>query len=368
MSFEQARKIADAVLYEGYLLYPYRPSSRKNQFRWQFGVVAPRSWEDDPQFMQTECLIEADTPPAVDVLVRFLQVRPKTGDWDEGIERAAEMNGLAPGEHERHFQFNPVTGVIRATITRADAFFKVRVRIENLSEARAADRNEAMRHSLTGTHTLLRVHQGMFVSALDAAGCENLHAWPVLVGSRPERTVMLSAPIILGDYPAIAPESPGDFFDGTEIDEMLTLRVLTMTDEEKREASAADERARRIVERCDGMPREKLESLHGAIRGLSSRDGEDFFNPHSEQPETQRVAVGHGSVGRGSRVRLAPRRNADAMDMFLKGRTARVESVHRDVEDRAYVAVTVDDDPAAEIGKRFFYFFPDELELIEKEN
>ena len=44
MSFDRARKIADAVLYEGYLLYPYRASAAKNRVRWQWGVLAPASW------------------------------------------------------------------------------------------------------------------------------------------------------------------------------------------------------------------------------------------------------------------------------------------------------------------------------------
>jgi hypothetical protein len=367
MSFELARKIADAVLYEGYVLYPYRSSSLKNQFRWQFGVVAPRSWDGDPSFMQTECLIEPGGQPlCLDVTVRFLQVQQKTSEWDEGIERTVDLRGLPlDREHESRFEFPPLTGVVRVGAEPAERFLKLRVRIENLAEAVVADRNEAMRYSFTGTHTLLSIRGGSFVSAIDSTGCENVHTWPVLVGSPDARNVMLSSPIILQDYPAVAPESPGDFFDGTEIDEMLTLRVMTMTDEEKREASATDERSHRIIERCENMPREAFERLHGAIRPK----GEDFFNPIDEAPETQSVSVGRVAVSRGSRVRLAPKAGrADSMDMFLAGRTARVESVHHDVEDRVYVAVSIENDPAAEIYGRFYYFYPDELEAIEKEN
>ena len=58
--------------------------------------------------------------------------------------------------------------------------------------------------------------------------------------------MMLCSPIILYDYPKIAPESAGDFFDGTEMDEMLTLRVLTLTDAEKQEMRNGDPRARRF--------------------------------------------------------------------------------------------------------------------------
>jgi hydrogenase maturation protease len=88
------------------------------------------------------------------------------------------------------------------------------------------------------------------------------------VGAEGERDTMLSSPIILYDYPQIAPESAGQFFDGTEIDEMLALRILTLTDEEKREMSQVDEKARQLLERTEALPPEHLMKLHGALRGL----------------------------------------------------------------------------------------------------
>ena len=79
---------------------------------------------------------------------------------------------------------------------------------------------------------------------------------------------MLAAPIILPDYPLLAPECGGDYFDGTEIDEMLTLRIMTLTDAEKGDMAAVDERARGLLARVEGMEREQLLGLHGAVRGL----------------------------------------------------------------------------------------------------
>jgi len=298
-------------------------------------------------------------------MVRFLQVQQKTDEWDEGIERTVEMRALAlDRDHEMRFDFAPVSGMILSS-KRAGRFLKLRVRIENLSDVIVSHRNEAMRHSLTSAHTLLSISGGAFVSILDSPECENVNTWPVLVGPEGRCDTMLCSPIILQDHQAVAPESPGDFFDGTEIDEMLTLRVMTMTDEEKREASATDERSRRIIERCENMPREAFERLHGAIRSIGD---EEFFNPADEVPESHSVAVGAARVSRGSRVRLAPRRDADSMDMFLAGRTARVESVHHDLEKRANVAVNLEDDPMAAIYNRFYYFYPDEIEPLEKEN
>jgi hydrogenase maturation protease len=79
---------------------------------------------------------------------------------------------------------------------------------------------------------------------------------------------MLASPIILYDYPQIAPESPGDLFDGTEIDEILALRIMTMTDSEKLEMRNSDDRARKILERTEALPMEHLMKLHGTLREL----------------------------------------------------------------------------------------------------
>jgi hydrogenase maturation protease len=106
-----------------------------------------------------------------------------------------------------------------------------------------------------------------------AAGCQNIGAWPVLVGSSGERDTMLASPIILYDYPQIAPESAGDMFDGTEIDEILTLRIMLLTDQEKREMCEVDERARQILQRTELLPPEQLWKMHGAVRGLRPAGG-----------------------------------------------------------------------------------------------
>jgi hydrogenase maturation protease len=136
--------------------------------------------------------------------------------------------------------------------------------------------------SLISTHTILGVENGKFVSQIDppdrlknlAAECCNQGTWPVLIGEEGERDTMLSSPIILYDYPQIAPESPGGLFDGTEIDEILSLRILTMTDDEKREMRQSDERAREILERTESMPPEQFMKLHGVLRGLRPADRE----------------------------------------------------------------------------------------------
>ena len=138
-------------------------------------------------------------------------------------------------------------------------------------------RDDVLLCSLVSVHSILQVTGGYFVSLLDppenlrqaAEDCHNIGCWPVLAGEEGQVDVMLASPIILYDYPQIAPESSGDLFDGCEIDEILALRILTLTDEEKQEVRAGDERARRILERTEMLPPEHFQKLHGAMRGLN---------------------------------------------------------------------------------------------------
>jgi hypothetical protein len=450
MSFGRARQVADAVLYEGYVLYPYRASARKNQFRWQFGVLAPCSWSEaggcEPWWMQTECLIAADGATRLLGKVRFLQVQRRTvtkavetaeglsyrpvesleldgrcwTPWDEAVEREIDFNELiAPAEssclicrefpagHESELlttsRGRPAGCIVReqwplvvalrigsVPVREIHGLTKLQIRIENITPWAdlGAGRDAVIGSSLAGVHTFLEVSNGKFVSLLDppewarpaAQSCENVRTWPVLVGEPGERTVLLSSPIILYDYPQIAPESPGDLFDSTEIDELLTLRTMTLTEAEKREARATDPRAAAVIERTDAMPPEMLERLHGAVRYLRAATGNapaneaqpPWWNPSADMavsPDTDSVEVAGVTVSKGSRVLLRPgQRRADAQDMFLAGKTARVEAVFLDVENRSYVAVTVEDDLAADLhGQygRFFYFYPDEIEPLE---
>jgi len=418
-SMEAARKLADAVLYEGYVLYPYRASAQKNQVRWQFGVLAPRRWSErdgsDPFTSQTDVLLEPRGDTVVHIQFRCLQVQARSGgdapDWDEAVDREVDidvslsdaLNGecvlpfelpggqeAADGVHRRRW---PVTGRVAVTGERFDGPYgvvKLRVGVENTTDwdQEGATRADVTRRSLVATHVLLGVSDGRFVSISDppewagpaAASCENVHTWPVLVGDASD--VVLSSPIILGDHPEIAPESPGDLFDATEIDEILSLRTMALTDAEKAEARATDSRAAAIIDRVDDMPGEVLERLHGAIRYLRTVTGEQNERPEptpappwwdpgadaSVDPENDVVMVGDVAVRKGSRVVLRPgARRADAQDLFLIGRPATVQAVLFDVDGGRHFAVTLDDDPGADLQVshgRFLYFQPDEVEPV----
>jgi hypothetical protein len=400
MKFDVVERVADAVLYEGYLLYPYRASAVKNRMRWQFGIIAPQRPEDaegEPWFSQTECLVQSTADTLVYVRVRFLTV-----DGGHGAKRSAD---IIPIDVSRaitrevclgidDLDAKLVVDVEPATLDVPDAkgIAKLQLRIENHEPWRAeyaGDRDAMLARSLVSAHLLLAVEHGAFISLLEppedaqvaVAACNNRHTWPVLAGDRTSRDLMLSSPILLYDYPAIAKESPGDLCDATEIDEILSLRIMTLTEEEKREARETDPVAARIIDRTDALTPAALGALHGTMRSadlsteaLATADLStealakvDFFNPQGEEPpDKASVPVAGGVAASGAKVCLRPKRRADAMDMFLDGQAATVTGVYRDVDDHVYVAVTVDADPAAELHGsfgRYFYFNPDEIEM-----
>jgi hypothetical protein len=454
--FAGAAAVADAVLYEGYLLYPYRASACKNQFRWQFGVLTPRAFSEvDPSersSMHTECLLDPEPTAVLHVRLRCLQVQRRSVeaidagsgdsdrfvpvgrlqidqseymDWDEAVERCVELpplavEALAGRAHQERFVLaggteseplfsadgtlvgrlvrrrEDVAGTIRVTARPCDdRHLVVAVTVENATTLREvpAHRADVVGHSLVALHTMVAVEDGRFVSLLDppqfaaelVVACRNDGAFPVLIGDDDE--VVLSSPIILYDHPAIAPESPGDLYDATEIDEILALRVLTLTDEEKAEARQTDPRAAAIVDRCDAMAPDTWSRLHGEMRELRELrpigeleevpvwgEGRPSPAPWWKQefeedvdPWTDTVTVAGVAVAKGVAVRLRPSHRSDAQDLFLDGMTATVAGVFTDADGDQHVAVTVDDDPANEALSwqgRYLFFHPDEVEPL----
>ncbi|MFC8827928.1 hypothetical protein ACFT9I_21595 [Streptomyces sp. NPDC057137] len=486
VGLDHVRTIADAVLYEGYLLYPYRASSHKNRSRWQFGVLgppdaSPGSFAEAPG-MAMQCLL---TPPGetpegtraqVTVVLRFLQLQVRevqrleedgshtpVGElivdgvsvlsWDEAVEREIALGGVplirptdrpltvAGGE-----DIEPVTDAQGVTVGRIvrrraeltarvrtetaldEGFVRLTVSVDNEHAATAADKDAAIRASLIGSHLLLQAEGVRFVSLLEppaeaaaAAGrCRQRRCWPVLAGAKGSTDTVLGAPIILYDHPEVAEQSAGALFDSTEIDEILTLRVMTMTDEEKAEARATDPRAREIIDRCDAMSPADLQQLHGLLSDpyadaygdtpvdpnaapnaappvdpyadprdthVDSRDsrrtdlrdaepaafdtgGAPWWDPAADaavSPGSDAVMINGVAVAKGSLVRVHPSRRADAQDLFFAGQVARVTAVLSDVDGGVHVALVLVDDPAADMHDwygRYFYFAPDELEPL----
>lgn len=302
MNIQVIEKIADAVLYEGYMLYPYRASAVKNQQRFNFGVLYPREYcEFEPGSeafeMRTECLVEGSGATAIEAKVRFLQMATRQ-DWQEGLERdvclfSRTLDSLIASPSCERFLYGRVldeagrksetiVGQIELHASQIqEGLFKLSLIIRNETRLEAAsdlNRDRLLLRSFVSTHSILHAVDGGFVSLFDpperyepaVTACRSVGAWPVLAGDPGQRDLILAAPIILYDYPQVAPESGGDLFDGTEIDEILALRILTLTEAEKEEIRNGDDRARMILERTERMPLDQFRKLHGALRGLSA--------------------------------------------------------------------------------------------------
>lgn len=320
MNWGAAEKVANAVLYEGYLLYPYRLSAIKNQKRWTFGEIQAGGSTG------TECLVEGACTGLLTLRVRFLQ---ETGGAIE--ERDVVVEGVLSGGQGK-FSFGPLEGsVVWRSVKEGAGLCRLTLRVQNGSVGPV---------SMLSCHVLIAAGEGAFLSMTDpkSAACAHLGLWPILV----DRGLVLAAPILLPDHPSIAPESPRDLFDGTEIDEILNLRIRTLTDVEKDEVRKGDERGRDLLERAEALSAEELLAMHGAQRP---------------------------AFRAGDRVRLRPQGRADILDLALQGKEATVVKVEEDLEGRRYVAVTVEDDPGSDLGRagfpgHRFFFRPEEVERL----
>jgi hypothetical protein len=375
-------RIARAVLYEGYVLYPYRRSSLKNARRWTFGILYPEAAVEggsDRASFQTECLLIGPETARLSVLLRFLHL---VGAGAEAIEREVSIETAVGEERREAFDFHgpdlePVGGEIAIrTAAAAPGALKITVTVRNTAEFSVSDR---LLQSLASAHVVLAVEGGEFVSMTDppqwlseaASQCVNAGVWPVLIGEPGSRDTVLASPIVLPDYPQVAPESTGDLYDATEIEEILTLRVLTLTDEEKAEVRTSEDRARAILERAEALPAEHLMRLHGTIRGLVPAASEPWsaWDSWANSAPVEAIHVGGAELRAGARVVLRPRRRADIFDSALDGRIAVIEAIEQDFESNIQLAVVLEDDPGRDLGEmrqagHRFFFKPDEVEPL----
>jgi hypothetical protein len=448
VSLDAVRRVADAVLYEGYILYPYRASAQKNRSRWQWGVVMGPGYaaadSSERDFTQAEVVLEHSGQASVSIVLRFLQVQRRSTEgaepgqaqtWDEAVEREIEFTvgrdellgagrvhdfAVEGGEEREPLaddgntvrRREPLAGLVSVRAFPLEGPWqavRLQVRVQNRTVAEPVPerRDDALPTALVAAHVIMTATGGEFISMIDppewaktaVAECENIGGWPVLADPDGGRDIVLSSPIILYDHPEVAPESPGELYDGLEIDEILTLRTLALSDDEKLQARATDPRAAALIDRVEAMDARDIVKLHGTVRsprparsdasagvagGMIARTnaaGESdwigdpdvpWWDPGADasvSPDTDTVNIGGHQIGRGSRVRLRPgNRRSDAQDMFLIGRVAEVQAVLLDVDDKPYLAVALADDPDQDLRiahGRFLYFSVDEVEPCE---
>lgn len=352
--FSQARAVADAVLDEGHVLYPYRASAMKNRMRWQFGILGPPALADQPgaeaSWCRTRVVARVPAGTTLTVCARWLQpLAVADGGWQEAelVEATVSMGVGAPPVRRLHGG----TEVAVTTDLHADDWVVVGVEVSNVDRdhpdlvAMSASRDSVLARSRVGVHTMLALDQGHFVSSVDPPlearalvdPADNVRTWPVLIGP----DAMLSCPVILYDRPELAPEIDSRSCDALEIEELLALRVATLTPAERKEAAATDPVAAAIVAHHAHLDADAQWQLHG-----------------------RHTAVPSGPAP-GATVVLRPSRRADAQDMFLAGRRATVIASETSVDGERLVRVVLDDDPGRDLQEwhgRSWFFALDEVE------
>lgn len=352
-------ELVDTLLYEGYALYPYTPGATKNATPTPFGILYPptyaRTLGTTHDHLELRCVVEGGGEVSAEV--RFLA---PSGERHRAEEQRIEGSG--------DFQAGGLSISTRLAVNRlADERRLVSYRVENHTEAPAGlDRAAAIERSLISTHPIVRVEGGRFLSQLDAP-CDSVNTWPVLASR--DDDVMLGTAIVLPDHPQIAPESRGNLFDNTEIEEALVLHVQVLSDEERAELEHQDPAVREMIERASAVTPEELLNLHGRVEVRDPvtreppRPSADVRDPTRGLPEAEVDGV---VFRRGGQVVVRPGLDADLQARMLEGRTVTVERIYRDYDGKIHLGVSVDQ-PGQEIMRetgRFLWFFPPEVEVV----
>jgi hypothetical protein len=268
-----------ALLYEGYALYPYTAGAAKNATPTPFGIVYPPAYaQGSPAAfdrLRLQGVTQAGPAARIEAEVRFLQAGP------EGGHRAAErrlvaaprsLEELADAPHAQTFEHDGLTGRMRFSAQPLEAGgWRIALCVHNTTavDATGLDRGAAMRASLLSTHPIVHLEGGTFASPLEREGplgvavgaCESVNTYPIL--ATPDDDVLVGAAIVLPDHPQLAPESRGNLFDGTEIEEALVLHVMALSDDEREQIASGDPAIRELVARTVAATPEDLVRLHG---------------------------------------------------------------------------------------------------------
>jgi len=393
---EALEQLVSSLLYEGYALYPYTPGATKNATPTPFGIVYPPAYADGLattfDHLRLECVLVAEPEAELRATVRFLQA---SGERHQARERRLELGPATVGDLAddgvgETFAFDgtsEVRGRVRMRCEPLDEpqLWRVRACVHNTTEARAdLERSDALVASLLSTHVVIECSPGRFVSPLEREGragdavaeARSANTFPVLVS--PADDAILGATIVLPDHPRMAPESLGNLFDNTEIEEALLLHVKALSEGEREAIAAQDPAVREMVARAEQVTPEEMLTLHGRLeledpgpntapqqrRSLGYASEPEPGHPNPGEPELVLDGV---RFRKGAKVVLRPGTERDVLDRMLDGRTATIERLYLDYEDGAHIAVTVDDDPAQELFRetgRYLFFRAGEVEAV----
>ncbi len=381
--------LLEALLYEGYALYPYTAGAAKNATPTPFGIVYPPRYAAGAastyDHLELRCIVQAPPEAVLRAEVCFLAA---VGARHRATPRRVQMPAATLGD----LMAAPVRmsvpsaaddgtplliGLRLLSQAHEDGSVEVSLRVENRTPCPAGlDRAQALRRSLISTHPLLRLHGGRFVSPLERP-CESVNTFPVLATDVDD--AILGAAIILPDHPRIAPESRGDLFDATEIEEALLLHVRTLSDGERAAIEHEDPAVAAMVAHAAAATPSEIVALHGRITIRDVR--EEVRDRHSAEPPRAPPGLDDPSAGeeqarvngvllrRGGRVRILPGEDADLHARLLRGRTATVERIFTDFDGRTHLGVTIDGDPGQELMRetnRLLFFFAGEVEVVAR--
>jgi hypothetical protein len=394
---EALEQLVSSLLYEGYALYPYTPGATKNATPTPFGIVYPPAYAEDLpttfDHLRVECVLETEPEAELRATVRFLQA---SGERHRARERRLELGPAAVGELAsggvgETFAFDGASDLRGRVRMRCEALderglWRVRACVHNATAVEAGmERSEALVASLLSTHVVVETSSGRFVSPLEREGpageavaaSKSINTFPVL--ATPDDDAILAATIVLPDHPRMAPESLGNLFDNTEIEEALLLHVKALSDGEREAIAAQDPAVREMVARAEQTTPEEMLTLHGRLEDAGAPTVRKWTEPGAPADPGPPAEPGHPNPGeaelelggvtfrKGAKVILRPGTERDVLDRMLDGRTATIERLYLDYEDGAHIAVTVDDDPAQELFRetgRYLFFRAGEVEAV----
>ncbi|MGZ4175242.1 MAG: hypothetical protein ACXVUX_03355 [Solirubrobacteraceae bacterium] len=374
---DRLEELLEALLWEGYALYPYTPGATKNATPTPFGIVYPPVYAatlaSTFDHLELRCILQAAPDGVLGAEVRFLEA---SGDRHQAQARRVELPGAMAGALSGRPAIKAVSvGALAMEMSLetvpqpAGDEYEVVLRVANRTLVSSGlDRAGALRRSLISTHPVLRVAGGRFISTLERPR-GSVNTFPVLATDTDD--VMLGAAIVLPDHPKLAPESLGGLFDSTEIEEALLLHVRTLSDGERAEIEQQDPAVREMIARAERATPEDIVSLHGRVALRDPVTTEPPAEPPGLVDPRAGDAVldiGGRTFRRGGKVVIRPGPDADVHARMLDGRTATVERIFTDYDGKAHLGLTIDDDPGQELMRetgRYLYFFAPELEVVE---
>ena len=375
----KVERLLTTLLYEGYALYPYTPGATKNATPTPFGIVYPPVYAAGGPHTFSRARMQVVLDPAspsapVGCVVAFLE---HSGERHQGVERRIALGPLALDELIARdglripYEFDAVSGRVRMAATPLDGgLVRVAVCVHNTTPVEEGlDRAGALCRSLLSTHLVARAPGSRFASPIaPGAGaaaavreCDHVNIFPVLASENDD--TVLGATIVVPDHPQIAPESHGDLFDATEIEEALLLHVLALSDAERESIAQQDPKVREMLARADAAGPEEIARVRGRVT-VSDLPPSHRPGPADVAGEPQIVVDGI-VYRRGAKVVLRPEFGRAPQDNVWADRQATIERIYRDYEDGYHIAVTVDDDPGQELMRdigRYLYFKPAEVD------